>query len=630
MTTCCVVVIGHVDHGKTSLVHAITGIATDRLPEEKERGLSILPGYAHKSFPSGTIDFIDAPGHEDFIPAMVSAASGADAALIVVSAIEGIGAQTFEHLEIAALLGITRAIIAITKVDLLDPPNRSARLDQLGKAFAETSFANAPMVLCSALSGEGMSALSAALDGLLGEKLDRPYQEHSILAIDRAFSLTGQGTIVTGTLAGGDMRTDDEVVIQPLGRVVTVRGLHSRGVIRDTVHAAERVAVNLRGIAVSDVPRGAVLCHQDGGAPSECIDVDLNLLANAGSPLKHMEEVRVLFATSNEVARVRLFGGGALEPANRGLAQLRFKHPVFGLALQRAVIRRLSPAHTLGSATFLDPQASPTRAGDKLRMALLQAVMDGKTDAIATALIRAQGGIASRADILRLSGEGKNFPLGDALVALDSTHVALRSELEARKEQIIGALTEYHKAHPLHAMAPRVVIASRTVSPVLLAHAETRLCENGILRQQGNRIALASHDPEAMLTDNQRQKIDTIEHAYRKAALASVQPLLAEFESDLITLLSETGRLITLPNVALKQSLVFHADTLADAAQTLRVAFPSSDSFTTSQARTALGTSRKIIVPVLEYFDRTGVTLRNGDARQMGNAIVVPPPAWPC
>ncbi|MEH6647621.1 selenocysteine-specific translation elongation factor [Sulfitobacter sp.] len=630
MKTCCVVVIGHVDHGKTALVRVITGIATDRLPEEKERGLSILPGYANKSFPDGTIDFIDAPGHEDFIPAMVSGASGADAALIVVSAIEGIGAQTFEHLEIASLLGISRGIIAITKADLLDPSNRSERLDELRKAFAETAFAAAPMVLCSALSGEGMGDLNAALNKLLDETFDRRSLEHSTLAIDRAFSLTGKGTIVTGTLSGGDLKIEDELTIQPLGRVVSVRGLHSRGTVRDIVHAAERVAVNLRGIAVSDVPRGAVLCRKDVGATSECIDVELHLLPSAGKPLKHMDEVRVLFGTSSEVARVRLFGGGALDPGQIGLAQLRFKNQVFGLLGQRAVIRKLSPAHTIGGAIFLDPQAAPTRAGNKMRVALLQAVMNGTTEAIATALILAQGGIARRDDIVRLSRNSKDVLLGDEFVAIDRKNMALRSDLDVCKVRITDAITAYHKTYPLQAMAPRSVFASRTVSPLLLAHAELLLHQNGVLRQQGNLIALTSHDPEAMLTDKQRQQIDTIEQAYRDAALASAQPLLDQFEPDLTTFLSEIGRLITLPNVALKQNLVFHADTLADAAQTLCDAFPPPASFTTSQARTALGTSRKIIVPVLEYFDRAGVTLRNGGARQMSGAILVPPPARPC
>ena len=621
MKTCCVVVIGHVDHGKTTLVHAITGIATDRLPEEKARGLSILPGYAHRLYDGGMVDFIDAPGHEDFIPAMVGGASGADAALIVVSASEGIGAQTFEHLEIAALLGLQRGVIAVTKMDLLDPSIGSARLDELRAALSQTPFGSAPMIQCSALSGDGLDDLNAAIEALLVEPSGEQRPQEMMLPIDRVFSLKGQGTIVTGTLLGGNITTGAEAVIQPIGHSVTVRGLHSRGDVRKTAHVAERVAVNLRGVSISEVARGAVLCANGFGAPTECFDVEVELLSSVDQPLKHMQEVRVLFGTSSEVAQVRLFGAGRIEPGQKGFAQLRFKQPVFGYSGQRAVLRQLSPSDTIGGAQILDPQATPARGGDKMRTGLLQAVTDRNPERIATALTHAGRGVASLQDIARLSRRPEGVDLGSEFVTIDQTHTALNPHLETNKERIVAALTSYHKMYPLKLLAPHAVIQSAGVSPLVQAHVEAQLCENGILRMSGNKVALIGHDPEATLTSGQRQQLASIEETYRQSALASTQPPTDQFSSDLMGFLADTGRLIALPNVALKQTIVFHAEALCNAERNLRAAFPAPTGFTTSQARAALGTSRKIIVPVLEYFDSTGATLRVDDRRQFVDAI---------
>lgn len=621
MKTCCVVVIGHVDHGKTALVHALTGMETDRLAEEKARGLSILPGYAHKRYAGGIVDFIDAPGHEDFIQAMVSGASGAGAALVVVSAREGIAAQTREHLEIAGHLGIARGLIAVTKADLLPPQERAARLDSLCAQFAQTSLAHAPMVLCSAVTGEGIGEMHLALEALIADTRRPRAPASPTLAIDRVFSLTGQGTIVTGTLLGGALHKGDEAILHPSGQHVTLRGLHSRGESRDSVQPAERVAVNLRGVAVPDIPRGAVLCPQ--GAASRCFDVALRLRGSSAKPLRHMQEVRVLFGTTSEVARVHLFGRSALEPGQEGFAQLRFTRAVFAYEGQRAVLRQLSPAATIGGATFLDPQAQQTRAGDKARVQVLQAIASGAPSDVANALMDTQGGVARLADVARLAGD---VPQGSGFVPLDAEHMTRPKDIEAARQGILSALARHHAAHPLQAMAPRAVIERRSLSPLLTALAEAALLAENLLRRQGNRLALASHDPHALLTEAQSAELAAIDMFFRHAGLSADHPAPDQFAPDLMAFLADQGRLIHLRNVALNQTLVLHADVLDTAARALAAAFPQAAPFTTSQARIALGTSRKVIVPVLEHFDSIGITQRDADVRRIAGAIGVPPP----
>lgn len=621
MNTCCVVVIGHVDHGKTSLVHALTGIETDRLPEEKVRGLSIAPGFAHCAYPEGTVDFIDAPGHADFIQAMVAGASGARAVLVVVSAVEGVAAQTLEHLRIAELLGITSGIIALTKADLLSGEQQELRSAEIRAVLAGTPFAAAPMMSCSAITGAGMGDLHAGVQELLRQDESSTIPHQSFLPIDRVFSLAGLGTIVTGTLLGHALATDKALTVQPQGLAVSVRGLQSRGKDRAQVQTGERVAVNLRGVAVADIARGSVLC--EAAAASNCLDVRLDLSGGSAQALKHMDSVRILFGTSSEVAQVRLFGGGRLSPSDGRFAQLRFGKPVVAYAGQRAVVRRLSPPETIGGAHILDPLATGVKAGDKLRLNVLEVVETKNIRRIAAALIQQGRGVASVEDIARLSRvKPEDVPalLNDRFAKIHAGQIADTHMLEMLQSELLVKLAEYHCDHPLKAMAPASVNASPKVAADVLRHVEAQLMKRGEIIKAKGQIALSDHDPFARMSAVQRDQVVQLETVFRDAALAPPSFDAVTIDDDeraILALLKDTGRLISLENVALKQVLTFHADALDTAAALLRECFPAQTVFTTSQARTALGTSRRIIVPVLEYFDANGVTVRTGDARHI-------------
>lgn len=631
MNTRCIVVIGHVDHGKTSLVRALTGIETDRTAEEKARGLSIVPGFAHKSYPDGTLDFIDAPGHEDFIQAMVSGTSGAQAALLVVSATEGVGAQTLEHLNIAGLLGITHGVIAVTKSDLLSVSEHATCLTTLKATLSDTPLADAPMILCSAKTEDGLAILHDTLQSLLlcPPPTDAPL--HSMLPIDRVFSLVGHGTIVTGTLLGHDLSVGAQAVVQPSGLPVTLRGLQSRGQERVTVHAGERVAVNLRGaaVAVADIPRGSVLCLSHTMQPSECIDAHVHLNPTS-APLKHMEEVRILFGTTNVVATVRLFGGGQFQGGQSGHVQLRFSKAILGFAGQRAILRRLSPAQTLGGVVFLDPQAKATRSSDASRFAVLAAALTGSPEKLATALCATQRGATRLTDVARLSRmhpSSTATALKSSFINLGDDWLAATQDVEDCKADMLRTIGAYHAAHPLRMGAPHSVITLPAFSPHLFKYVEDTLIRDQHIRRLGNALALITHDPIAQLCDAQKQRLYDLEADFLSTGVTSAPQANAyqDTDADLIALLVQAGTVVSLNNVSLKQILLFHTDALDAAANTLRLSFPAPIRFTTSQARNALGTSRRIIVPVLEHFDTSGITAADGDTRHITAALPVSP-----
>lgn len=631
MTGCCLVVIGHVDHGKTALVQRLTGIDTDRLAEEKVRGLSIVAGYAHHTYASGTVDFVDAPGHGDFVQAMISAASGARAALVVISAVEGIAAQTREHLAIAGLLGLTDAVIAVTKSDLLLPDALSARLGEIRAGLADSPFKAAPMIPCSAATGSGIARLHDTLEALVRRVPQAGGPVHRFLPIDRAFTLPGRGTIVTGTLLGGELASGDDLLLQPGARPVTVRGLHSRDTARDVVGAGGRTAVNLRGLSVKDVPRGGVLCDAAAGAATTCIDVHLSVLPDAMTDLKHMQEVRLHVGSAHTVAQIRLFAVGRLASGQSGFAQLRLRSPVMAHAGQHAILRRLSPLQTLGGAVVLDPQAPPSRAGDTARVQVLCAAQAQEVTQIARSVMAAQGGVAALSQVARLSRRtviDTRGTLGDGVVQIALDTITSADAIAACRADLMALLSAYHATHPARPVVPFTALAPRGCAADLLDHVRQELIRDGTCRTSDRGVALTQHDPMTALPTDQQTRLAQIATTWRDAGLAPParsQILRNEMDKDLLDLLIDRGHVCALPNVALKQTVVLHDDALRAATAALRRAFPPPAPFTTGEARAALGTSRRVIVPLLEHLDTLAVTTREGDRRRIAGPYPVPP-----
>ncbi|MCF7746804.1 selenocysteine-specific translation elongation factor [Sulfitobacter sp. M39] len=618
MTSACVIVIGHVDHGKTALVRALTGMETDRLAEEKARGLSIALGFAHCEMSGGTLDLIDAPGHEDFIRTMVSGASGAQGAMLVVSAVEGVAAQTREHLQIARLLQVPVAVVAVTKADLIPEVTLPARLTEIEDALAAQGIKGAELVPCSATTAGGVDHLRQVLARRFTALPARAAPRGAFLPVDRAFTLAGRGTVVTGTLLGGALAVGEALTVQPSGAATVVRGLQSRGAARETVAAGERVAVNLRGIALEDIARGDVICTRGQGA-TLCMDVALTVSETASRPVKHMQDLRVLWGTAHEVATLRLMGGGQIAPGGAGLGQLRFKRPVVGFAGQAAVLRQLSPAATLAGAMILDPQAAAVGAGDRRRLAVMQAAQQQDRPALAAALCAQGQGVALWSDLVRLARCDATAALPTGVVRLSPEHIALADDLVAVQTAVVAALQRFHTDHPIKQGAALSMLQPVTPLRGLVPFAQAELVRGGEVVLRDGLVCLARHDPLAALAPQQLARLTEIEERMRAGGTSpsDVRQFDSPDDADLIALMVVQGRLVSLANIALKQQVVFHAATIGQARRNLAAIFPPPTAFTTSAARTALGTSRKFIVPLLEHLDALGMTLRIGDTRQI-------------
>ncbi|EAP82617.1 selenocysteine-specific translation elongation factor [Sulfitobacter sp. EE-36] len=618
MTSACVIVIGHVDHGKTALVRALTGMETDRLAEEKARGLSIALGFAHCEMAGGTLDLIDAPGHEDFIRTMVSGASGAQGAMLVVSAVEGIAAQTREHVQIARLLQVPVAVVAVTKVDLIPDAALPARLVEIADALAAQGVTGAELVPCSATTAGGTDHLRQVLARRYTALPARAAPMGAFLPVDRAFTLAGRGTVVTGTLLGGALAVGEVLTVQPSGAATVVRGLQARGAARERVAAGERVAVNLRGIALEDIARGDVICTGGQGA-THCMDVWLTVSDTTPRPVKHMQDLRVLWGTAHEVATLRLMGGGQIAPGGAGLGQLRFKRPVVGFAGQAAVLRQLSPAATLAGAVILDPQATAVGAGDRRRLAVMQAAQQQDGTALAAALCAQGRGVALWSDLVRLARCDATAALPTGVVRLSPEHIALADDLAAVQTAVVAALQRFHADHPIKQGAALSMLQRVTPLRGLVPFAQTELVRGGEVVLRDGLVSLAGHDPFAALAPQQIARLTEIEERMRTGGTSppDVRQFDAPDDADLIALMVAQGRLVSLANIALKQQVVFHAATIGQARRSLAANFPPPVAFTTSEARTALGTTRKFIVPLLEHLDALGMTLRDGDTRQI-------------
>ncbi|MBI1338894.1 selenocysteine-specific translation elongation factor [bacterium] len=635
---CSIVVIGHVDHGKTALVRALTGVDTDRLPEERARGLSIALGFAPMvgaSMVGGprTLDLIDAPGHEDFLLAMAAGASAARAVLLVVSGPDGVERQTGEHLRIARLFSSTRAarplagVVAVTKWDRVAPADRPAVLSRLAADLAGGPLAGAPLIACSAFTGEGIGDLKQALETLAAAAPPLPDPPGAFLSVDRSFAAPGSGAVATGTLLGGDLEQGGEVDLFPSGRRAVIRRLEQHGGEARRIAPGSRAAVNLRGVALDDLPRGALIAAPGVFQSSDRIDVEIEVEADAAQPMKHLDEVRMLAGAGRAIATVRLNQGARLEPGERAFAQLRLASGQVCFAGQRIVLRALSPAATIAGATVLDPAPPLIRRGSAGRLAVLAAAAVRDRQAVVAALVDAGKGVAAHADVARLLGlapHDRSWADEARIVDLGASELTTMARLDAASFALAAGLAAAHALSPRRLTTPAAPIRAalrRVHADPLIDRALARLVQTGEAREQGDRIGLVRHIPEASLAPSDLALLDELEARWREAGVTPPDPAEAAAEhpsaGDLIGLLEDRGRLVRLYNHALRRSVVFHRDAVAAALAALGDAFPPPADFTTGAAREALGTSRKFIVPLLEHFDAGGRTLRSGDLRRI-------------
>ncbi len=626
---------GHIDHGKSALVRAITGIDPDRLKEEQARGITIELGFAHTTIDDTDVALVDVPGHEKFVRTMLAGAGGLDAVLLVVAADESVMPQTREHFEICRLLGIRRGIIVITKADVADRDTIELVELEVRELVAGSPLEFAPVIVVSARTEEGLGRLKEAIVALAHEEISVPRRGVARLPVDRAFSIRGFGTVVTGTLVSGELAEGDAEVLLPVDHPVRIRGLQVHGHPASRVAAPRRTAVNLGGIDLNQVSRGMTLATEGTLAVTRRIDVRIELLPGA-RPLRHGARVRVHQGTGEWLGRVSLssirthaadswtrvdVGASDVEvpPGGEALARLRLAAQAVLTRGDRLVLRAPSPAGTIGGAVVLDPEPSAggvRRAHAADRLVALTAPEPASWTGIWLRDVGLRG--LTSGDLVRRGGLGPQ-EADDVLEALVSCGTAVRGQrlvldaeaVTAARNAIVAMLGAFHREHPDETGVPREVVRDRIgageVFETLLAGLQDTVTGT-------ERLALSSHRPVLSSGDARvREVVDEVLKA------AGRQP------PDLATLASAAKASTTVVQKALQglmtsrraqrlDGLWFHADTLMALKADVK-GLGSGASIDVASAKARFGVSRKFAIPLLEYLDRERVTRRVGDRR---------------
>jgi selenocysteine-specific elongation factor len=620
---------GHVDHGKSTLVKALTGIDPDRLAEEKARAMTIDLGFAWLTLPGGqSVSVVDVPGHERFIKNMLAGVGGIDAALLVVAADEGPMPQTVEHLAILDLLGVDRGVIVLTKVDAVEGDWLDLVCEEVRELVSTTALAGAPIVTVSALNGDGLPTLLETLEAVLASSPGTLSGSTPRLPVDRVFSVSGFGTVVTGTLSGGEINTGDELRLYPGDRRVRVRGLQSHQEKVSRALPGRRTAVNLSGIATEDVRRGDVLARPGNMAPSQRLDVRLRLLPDAPVALKQNDEVDFFTGAAELPARITLLDRERLEPGESAWVQLRFRVPIAVLRNDRFIVRRPSPSETLGGGEIVDPNPPRHRRFRPETIAALETLAAGAPDEILLQaleqrpieikeLMAGEAGLSPKQveeALAQLLAEGDAVILGGSERAPGATDFAAASSLlGSLTRQTSEVIRSYHTSQPLRPGLAREEARRRLgiTQPRLFDDLIATMAGAGELVDDGATLRL----PEFRMT------LDLARRAAADQYLAAIRaqpyspPGPHEHGLDPETL----AALEYLKEVTRIADGVYFAPEAWDALVQGTLAYiDQNGSMTLSQFRDHFGTSRKYAQAALEYMDQIKYTRRIGDDRVRG------------
>ncbi|HEV8536397.1 MAG TPA: selenocysteine-specific translation elongation factor [Candidatus Limnocylindria bacterium] len=608
---------GHVDHGKSTLITALTGIDPDRLREERERGMTIDLGFAWLRLPDGAdVGVVDVPGHQDFIRNMLAGVGPVDAVLLVVALDEGVMPQTREHLAILGILGVDRGVVALTKRDLVDDEWASLARGDVTASLRGTPLAAARQVEVSALARRGLDELVAALGAVLGTSAPRRDLGRPRLPIDRAFTLTGFGTVVTGTLVDGAFTVGDEVEVLPSGRRARIRGIQTHKHALDAARPGSRVALNLSGIEKDDLARGMVVTRPGALRATSVLSARIEMLRAASDGLAQNEAIKVHAGTAEVMAQVSLLEGSALDPGAAAWAQLRLAEPLAVVVGDRFVIRRPSPSETLGGGTVADISGERLRRRRESVATLERRAAPSADSRLLAALdvprTAEEAGARSGLDaaerdaaVAALVADGRVVALADALVA--------REGFEAFATHLERALAAAHRRAPLRAGAPREELRSSLGLPPKRFNALTELLmREGRVAERGSALALPSH--VAALTPAQEACWARARTALAREPLQPPSPSALETEfgldRELVAALGERGDLIRIGTEA-----VFLPEAVARFADAVIAELEVQRTITVARARDLTGSSRKHVLPLLQLLDDHGLTRRAGDDR---------------
>ena len=620
---------GHIDHGKTSLVKALTGTDTDRLKEEKERGITIELGFAELILDNIHAGIVDVPGHERFVKNMLAGVGGIDLVMLIVAADEGIMPQTREHLSICRLLGIKTGLIVLTKTDLVEPEWLELIKDDIQNFVNDTFLKDKPIMPVSAHTGDGLENLLNALSIIANQTPAKSETGIFRIPIDRVFTMRGFGVVITGTLFSGSVGVGEQVEVYPKALQARVRGLQVHGESVEKSTAGLRTAVNLQGLERTEVVRGDIVGHRGELKTTYMLDVHLEHLADAPRPLKTRNRIRFHAGTAEIMGRISLIGRDVLEPGESSFAQIRLEEPIVVLPRDRFVIRSYSPIITIGGGEILDIKPRKHRRLRSSSLAHLKSLFQG--DETERLLMLLQDSRLNGIELTDLTGRLTLKPSdirktiqvladqGEVQIIDQANFFSMTTaHFNTAQKNILSFLGAYHAENPLRPGAPREEVRGKVgdINEKIFAAALKHLSESNEIAENGAILRLASHSVEI---DETLGEVKTkLESVFRNAHFQppSVEDAFAQCagkgnsNQNALQILIDEGALLRL-----KDNIVYHQIALNEAENHLKEHLSHNNEITAAEFRDLLGITRKHAIPLLEYFDTARITLRVGDKR---------------
>jgi len=624
---------GHIDHGKTSLIKAVTGIDTDRLKEEKERGITIELGFASLDLPSGQhLGIVDVPGHEKFVKNMVAGATGIDIVVMVIAADEGVMPQTREHMEICTLLGVRHGLVALTKIDMVDEEFLELAIEDVQEFIQGTFLQDSPIIPVSSLNGQGISEFIKNLDELSLKVPERPPSNLFRLPIDRVFTMRGFGTVITGTLISGRIGVGDTIMIYPSQITSKIRGIQVHNQSVNHAEAGMRTAINFQGLEKTAINRGEILSTPNALKSSYMVDVSLHFLSSNAKPIKNRTRVRFHTGTSEVLGNLILIDRDELSPGDTVVGQLRLDSPVTLIKDDRFVIRSYSPIRTIAGGQVINPIPQKHKRFRNEIVEALAGLSSQQPAEIVAYHVNEAGYQGISFSDLKIMTNVPDKQLENVMQGLLSQKTVIQADKENRiyihsnffdklKEATSQNLQHYHNAHPLKPGMPKEEL--KTKLPPMLDSKLFNLTLNQMIRdgnivQEENMVRLNTHS--VSLGADQADIRDKILEVYRGAGLqppyfkelSKTLKADADRSREVLMHLVNEGRIIKI-----KDDLFFHVDAIDDLKRRLVSFLESRGEITTPQFKEMTGVSRKYVIPLAEYFDAKNVTLRVGDIRKL-------------
>ena len=622
---------GHVDHGKSTLIAALTGVHPDRLKEEQAREMTIELGFGWLTLPNGEeVGIVDVPGHRDFIENMLSGIGGIDAVLLVIAADEGIMPQTKEHLAILDLLQILAGIIVLTKTDLASD---SAWLDlvetDIRAAVTDTVMKDAPILRVSAKTKSGLDSLISNLQSLLQNNPPRIDLNRPRLPIDRIFSMSGFGTVVTGTLSDGHLSVGDEIEILPSGQRGRVRGLQTHRKKEEIAVPGSRTAINISGVETESIRRGEVIVHPNQYQSTRRVDARLRVLKDVSTSIQHNSEVKFFVGASETVATLRLLGGEELKPGEEGWIQLELRDPIVVVRGDRYILRRPSPGETLGGGVIVDHQPKGRhKRFDEEVLKSLESLSQGTPAEILFEAALALNAVPIKDVISRSRLESSNAEaalkellITNSLITLEEGILNITSDLlvialptwNVLREKTLQIIESYHKNYPLRRGIPREELKSRLkLSARLFNSIINKLSIAGLLAENGAFLAKPEH--EITFDNGQQIKVQALKRKFEQNPFGppGVKESQAEVGEEVLNALIEMGQFILVAT-----DVIFRKQDYDLAVSMIQEMLIQNEKITLAEVRDLMNTSRKYAQALLEHLDTIGTTIRDGDYRRL-------------